>query len=69
MSGHKNTKYYEFREGTPIAFTYTESYIYTIIRENSYVYIATVYGTWYIECYTKVQYSNDTTIDAIVFYI
>lgn len=69
MSGHKNTNFYEFREGTPIAFTYTEDYIYTIIKENSYVYIATVYGTWYIECYTKVQYSNDTTINVNVFYI
>lgn len=38
MSGHKNTQFYEFREGTPIAFTYTEDYIYTIIKENSYVY-------------------------------
>ena len=69
MSGHKNTKFYEFKEGTPIAFTYTEDYIYTIEKENSYVYIAAVYGTWYIECYTKVQYANDTTINVNVFYI
>lgn len=69
MSGHKNTKYYEFREGTPIAFVHTESYIHMINEENSYVYIATVYGTWYIECYTKVQYGKDTTIEVIVYYI
>lgn len=69
MSGQKNTQYYEFREGTPIAFAYTEDYTYTIIKENSYVYIATVYGTWYIECYTKLQYGNDTTIHVTVFYI
>lgn len=70
MSGHKSTKFYEFTEGMPIGFAYLAgSYIYTIEKENSYVYIHYNFDTWNIECYTKVQYANDTTIDIIVFYV
>ena len=71
MSGHKTTKMYVFEEGIiPIGFVYCfSSYIYTIEKENSYVYINYVPKTWYIACYTKIQYSDDTTIKVTVFYV
>ncbi len=68
--GNKVTKYYDFTEGTPIGFTYLDnSYLYTIEKENSFVYIHCKLYNWIIQCYTKVQYGTNTTIEVIVFYI
>ena len=70
MSGHKNTKSIVFSKGTPIGLTYCQaSQIYTIEKENSYAYITYTSQVWYIGCYTKIQYSKDTTLEYMVFYI
>ena len=70
MNGNNDTKSIVFNKGTPIGFTYYQaSQIYAIKQENSHVYITYTNQVWYIGCYTKLQYSNDTTIGIMVFYI
>ena len=75
MSGNNDNRFIKFTEGTPIGFAYySDSYIYAIKQENSLVYIRYILSDansriWYIGCYTKIQYRNDTTILINVFYI
>ena len=69
-SGHKTTRTYEFTEGTPIGFAYFgNTYKHVIDDGNSSVYIHYALGKYYIKCYTKIQYTNNTSIDVIVLYV
>ena len=69
-SGNKSRQIHEFTEGTPLELIYLPgSYIYTIEQENSYVYLHYNFERYNIECYTKVQYSNNVTIEIGVLYI
>lgn len=69
-SGNKTTRTYEFTEGTPIGFAYfSDTYKHVIEEGNSSVYIHYTLGKYYIKCYTKIQYGNNTSIDVIVLYV